>query len=201
MTKQEIEKLERICKENGFDIKPYYTETDLFVIEPAKDEWEGVKFIEGSKGRIYKVKKYGSDGLFTTCGKFFDWHYVKDLSKKSTEQAYKDQLIDEAKKRFGEIRYGALFFNLYQNEFIEKIFFPEVGFSYEYDDDLLCFGNIAIYQNGKWAKRVEEIKICNYTQSVNGLVLSYSNPLSTLISEKDLEKIFSLIKKIINEKD
>lgn len=178
MKQDDFERLKAICEKEGFECSDVFSDGRVAIIEKKKDPWEGVEFVECldyldwgdgkfTKGKIYPVKKISK----TTLTLRFDDNNnpinasSKKFFKPSTETAYVEQLKKEAFERFGEIKEG------------DRVDFTNVGFpkqnhkemelgggypdwKYLKESDKLLFYEWVIYQQGKWAERV------NYRVSV-----------------------------------
>lgn len=160
MKQTEIDRLKAICEKEGFHFDWDHVDHSAIIIREKKDPWEGVEFIVGFLGIIYKVAKTDSDGIHTSCGKFTWWDAVKKNYKPSTESAYIEQLKKEAFERFGEIKDGDRFdrseMNFKVRQSKDYICDAINGFKYHKEFDQLQFGNLSIYCEGKWAKKLPE---------------------------------------------
>lgn len=146
MTPQDIEKLKNLCDKEGFELdfisKSTQGAMDIFRVS-KKDEWEGVEFA---------MSKYNCE-----------IYPIKDIEMKSAfqpafEEQYVEQLKAKAKKLYGKIKNGDRFERKHMVNLIDfKIHIPYDGASFHYykkEDYLSLFGYI-IYQQGKWAKKIE----------------------------------------------
>lgn len=168
MKQEEIERLQAICEKEGFKLKSL-DHGDLFVIKPDKkvDEWENVEFVECltncqqyTIGKIYKVKHINGPTVFTCLDNLGSETngWVKSNFKPSTQEAYVEQLKKEAFERFGEIKVGDRFKTEWDGwEF--EIDHDGIGFHYIKTRDMLVFNGWDIYKQGKWATKIEEVKV------------------------------------------
>lgn len=173
MEQKEINRLKEICEKEGFDLSivSFSDETgnkNTWFDIKKKDEWEGVEFAEiitDSNGFVTKGKIYI---IYNIQGKYFNVTndsgdkngiVYKKYAKPSTEQAYKAQLIHEAKERFGEIKPGDKF--LFNGQVICITGAYGLSFKYNKSIDALFFNAYAIYESGKWATKITkpEIKV------------------------------------------
>lgn len=179
MKQEEIERLRAICEKEGFKLKSL-DHGDLFVIKPDKkvDEWEGVEFaecIDGgtiiTNGRIYRILRF----LFISgkCIQIIDDKYENpnlsiEFFRPSTESAYVEQLKKDAFDRFGEIKAGDWFKTDWDGAYF-KIDDDGLGFNYRKAHDQLFFNGWEIYNQGKWATKIEEVKFIKCALSENNL--------------------------------
>lgn len=224
----DFEKLKRICEESGFElVNESPKENDKFYVVRKKDEWEGVGFAkallshfnddlnvsEYTAGRIYRVKSIKEHRVFTD----FDdkgsrtngWD--KKNFQPSTESEYVEQLKKEAFDRFGEIKEGDRFKRDYISvswgceEVIGKS--PTGGFEFYYDknSDILYKGNLAIYKQGKWAEKIDVVKVIDWKWDWNiGQIarLSFDVQKWGMVEYKKevMGEIAELIQNLLNEK-
>lgn len=169
MTDQEIDKLrEKLGSE--YSVK---REGNLVAVELA-DIWDGVEFAEcveyckGSrtgkeiiKGQIYRIKDLFKRELVYVDGFEYGWPVI--FFKPSTESAYVEQLKSKAHELYGEIKDGDWFdrsdMGFEDNHRIGKVLLSVHGWDYSKIDDKLYFGTICIYQQGKWAKKIERVRV------------------------------------------
>lgn len=165
MNQTDIDRLKEICENEGFEIVCQNTVQQVFQIKIKKDPWEGVEFIRGDgtntirkvviyDGKLfsYFLRDSGNEGrIYTFC---------KSTFKPSTEAAYVEQLKKEAFERYGEIKDGDRFDRSKMDFMIQQttdvIRDSEKGFNYRKEYDRLFFGNLSIYNRGKWAKKLPE---------------------------------------------
>jgi hypothetical protein len=181
MKQTDINRLKSICEKEGFFFDWDHVDHSAIIIREKKDPWEGVEFIEGCLGVIYKVAKTNSDGIHTSCGKFTWWDAVKKNYKPSTETAYIEQLKKEAFERFGEIKDGDMFdrseMGLKNIPDISGILVIKIigddYFNYYKDEDSLGYCGTIIYKSGKWAKKLpKRVKVGFVGFDVNGNYLN-----------------------------
>lgn len=170
MTDQEIKTIqEKIGPE--FEVK----RMNGSVVVDAVDVWEGVEFVkcteyyhrQFTEGKIYVVEEITKSNILVSCDdKRNPNGWAKDLFIPSTEQAYKDQLIKEAKERYGEIKDGDRFDTTdlgYEGTHMKVEFIPQIGYpkgmNYEKYSDKLYYSNVLIYKEGKWAKKIENPEV------------------------------------------
>ena len=147
MTDQEIEKL-REKLGSDYSVKRL---NGAITVE-LTDIWKGVEFASHIfDDEVYRVSEIVGDKIWNTKGTWLS----KKVAKPSTESAYVEQLKAKAKELFGEIKDGDRFW-IDENLGEVSMYDCEDGFSYWKEEDLLYFGNYAIYSKGKWAKKVEE---------------------------------------------
>lgn len=165
MTDQEIEKLrEKLGPE--YSVK---RQNGAVTVELA-DIWKGVEFAECVSD--VKVDRYGKEIAKGQIYRILDWFkreaiYIdKDELgwqskhfKPSTEAAYVEQLKAKAKELYGEIKDGDRFdridMGFEDNHRIGEVSMSFNGCDYSKSDDNLYLGTMCIYQQGKWAKKVE----------------------------------------------
>jgi hypothetical protein len=174
MKQDDFERLKSVCEKEGFEISTYRESDDngtLIHIKP-KDIWEGVEFAECvdiacdtpelKMGRLYKIKLiYGN--YVQLIG--LDFSFGKQLFKPSTESAYVDQLKKEAFERFGEINEGDRFDRtsvnpIWGNKELAKLIDGIFYLQYDKILDRLFYGNLCVYEKGKWATKLpKKVKV------------------------------------------
>lgn len=179
MKAEDFERLKAICEKEGFEVvNESPKENDKYYVVKKRDEWDGVDFVEciksGAwnfiKGKIYKkvngaalyqpnsiISETGEPGSCLGLGDYMDFF------KPSNQQAYIEQLKKEAFERFGELLNELDFFkSKIDRSNLSGINISEYpGFKY-YPNDSLYFNGLLIYQQGKWAKRVQErVRVLN----------------------------------------
>lgn len=157
MTEQEIEKL-REKLGSDYSVKRL---NGAITVELA-DIWKGVEFAEclsrppytvfvpGEIYPIWLVRKYTSNSI----NKSF---------KPSTEAAYVEQLKAKAKELYGEIKDGDRFdrseMGFVIPQAIDRMSSIERGWDYSKAYDQLYFGDLCLYNKGKWAKKIERVRV------------------------------------------
>jgi hypothetical protein len=201
------------AKEKGYSIhqakdflEPSYTDLIEQAKELAKQEgiklevvleqdWEGVEFFKSLmesdeyyiKHKIYRASQISGDAVcFIDENK--DDHkittdYLYENFRPSTEQAYKEQLIKEAKERFGEIKGGDVFFSVNNLTYTTL---NNIGFSYFNRFDRLTFGGVTIYEKGKWSERVEEKQKEVREIIINGINEDDENSLFDIFTNREV---------------
>ena len=155
MKTEDFERLKKLCDENGFElVTESPDENDKFFVVKKKDIWGGVEFVEHiNSGKIFRpmsIRSFIID-LNEEIG------FKKTDCKPSTEQAYIEQLKKDAFKMFGEIKEGDRFDRTNIDKNWEPIWHvSSLDLNYDKELDRLYIGNLAIYQQGKWAERVKE---------------------------------------------
>lgn len=197
MTTQDIEKLKALCEKEGFEVitESPYDNDKFFVVRLMKDPWDGVEFVQSNWSKtIYPVNQIGN---FKPCN---------DEYTPSTESAYVEQLKATAHELFGEIKDGMEFD---RKELFPKVFLnpdqvqrSELGWSYQKDCDQLYFGNLGIYKQGKWAKRVEEpiratIKLYDFSRSNDMRLIFWINKERSKSFDWDNEELKNHIEESI----
>lgn len=164
MKQEDFDRLKSVCKKEGFDITMFNPHDTTFAIT-KKDIWDGVEFYSDQLGIIRKMT---DDVLKVIKGG------VKLLLQPSTEQAYVEQLKAEAFKRFGEIKEGDRFdqspFNSMAGVFSLDKPYNVNGrdFSYDKESDTWYLKGCAIYEKGKWAKKLpERVKVEFFNDSLD----------------------------------
>jgi hypothetical protein len=137
-------------------------ENDKFFVVIAKKEnpWEGVEFAESTwSGNILPVNQIDD---------FENSHII--YFKPSTEAAYVSQLKEKAKELYGEIKEGEEFernwlegkmdiqreIGFFKNQ---NLSFQNLSFEYIKETDTFIFAGVIIYQKGKWAKKIERVRV------------------------------------------
>ncbi len=171
MTEQEIEKLrEKLGSE--YSVKRLNGAVAVELV----DIWEGVEFAECVAD--VKVDMYGKEIRKGQIYPIVDWFkreviYVdKDELgwqskhfKPSTEADYVEQLKSKAHELYGEIKDGDRFdySELYSGVCDETIDPMDEWTYYKYHDSLFTAsesrGGILIYNQGKWAKKIERVNV------------------------------------------
>lgn len=169
-------KLKLLCEKEGFELTTESRdENRKFYVIKKKDIWEGVEYVElltdvldpvtltktaYAKGAIFKIKEEVEIGFTLTNGLC-----VRKLDvKPSTEKAYVDQLKDIAFRKYGEIRDGDRF----NMTTINPSWNPNVDITLDFDGvadnglftynkvyDRITLLGFILYQDGKWAERVD----------------------------------------------
>ena len=167
MKTEELDKLKTNLDELGFEYIITDTNKDQIVmIIQKKDPWEGVEFFECG-GEIIKLGSYDKQKNVLVVLNGSKFHETN--CKPSTEQSYIEQLKKEAFERFGEIKVGDRFDRTLLNvdgDLDNIITITDFIFGFEYYKDADSFeynGNI-IYQQGKWATKIERVEV---TKSIN----------------------------------
>lgn len=159
MTEQEIEKLrEKLGSE--YSVKRL---NGAITVELA-DIWNGVEFYENHLGIVKPISE--SFRRKIKCG-------VKFLINPSTESAYVEQLKAKAKELYGEIKDGDRFdCYMLDPSFIDHelsiVTRENDDFEYIKEWDRLYKSGVTIYQQGKWAKKVEEPIRVEFVSSSQG---------------------------------
>jgi len=178
MKEQEIEKL-REKLGDGFEVTAGYN----CAVITVKDIWKGVEFAEcveyhkGSrtgkeiiKGQIYRIKDWFKRELVYCDG--FEYGWPVRFFKPSIEAAYVEQLKAKAKELYGDIKDGDRFdridMEFEDNHRIGEVRLSVHGWDYYKSDDKLYFGTICIYQQGKWAKKIDEPIKVQFVSSSQG---------------------------------
>lgn len=175
MTEQEIEKL-REKLGSDYSVK---RQNGAITVELV-DIWKGVEFAEcleyhtGSrtgkeifKGQIYRIIDWFKREL--VCFDGFEYGWPVRFFKPSTETAYVEQLKAKAKEMYGDIKDGDRFdISMIEEDPQEfRMFYDNPIFTYYKKDDSLWAGNYPIYKQGKWAKKIEPIRV--YVSSIRYL--------------------------------
>lgn len=170
MKEQDIEKLKEICEREGFKLKRKPSPGIEFEIS-KKDPWDKVEFAE-LHGKNKKIKDQNRLTIWFTDGSCID----KVWANPATEQEYIEQLIKEAKERFGEIKEGDRFVDPGGGEWgMDEI---TEDFRYEKDNDFLYFNDYIIYEAGEWAEKVKRCEVVHgHSNDFTGLEFS---PLFTV---------------------
>jgi hypothetical protein len=160
MKVEDFERLKAVCEKDGFELELTNSEGKyLFITANKKDEWEGVEFVTDDI-KVYKVHEitgnwvyYGShiDGEKERAGKTF--------LKPSTEQSYIDQLKHKAFELYGEIKEGDEFTAATGGTYQVKTYDVQPEFDYFKKVDQLFYKNVQIYCEGKWAKKIEKVRV------------------------------------------
>jgi hypothetical protein len=173
MKQQDIDRLREICEREGFVLETtgenFIHNRPLFTISMI-DPWDGVEFAECVEwdglffisGKIYPVKKQEIDSLILI-NRFGERELMNILErfKPSTEAAYVNQLKSEAFELFGEIKDGDEFdrTSINPNWGIGEVKHSQDVFYYNKRTDTFYFGRTGIYQQGKWAKKIQRVKV------------------------------------------
>lgn len=221
MEQKEINRLKEICEKEGFQLvseKPIINHGISTIMVMKKDEWEGVEFAQCLFDhdpikkdvivKINRIKQANNDRhfhIFFNTSECEKYSHVNNF-KPSTEQAYKAQLIKEAKERFGEINNGDLFdiseilgYSHKASLTILKGEIPE--YDYYKKEDILSFHGFRLYEKGKWAKKITkpEIKV-EYTgweyqpRFHNAINIGFKVPQSFVMSVRLGELLAEFIK-------
>jgi hypothetical protein len=173
MKQTDIDRLREICEKEGFEVSESHG-SDLFQIS-KKDPWEGVEFEECvisdalgryTPGQIYPGKIDGDYFYTMFDNNKFSNGRNKSHFKPSTEAAYVSQLKEKAKELYGEICDGDRFEREWEPEIDRRRIFAigdkdyyKDGFSYAKDIDMFMFNGHSIYKQGKWAKKIERVRV------------------------------------------
>lgn len=205
MKQSDFDRLKAVCEKEGFELC-YEWPTDgdnLFVVQKAKDIWEGVEFAECvlnsesyTIGKTYKINPEFLPSIKTYQDDFGRENgMASSYFKPSTESAYIEQLKEEAFKRFGEIKHGDRFDRNWET-INEKYYgvgvigeYVEDGFNYRKSNDALMFRGTTIYLKGNWATRVKERVKVNCSDII-------ANQINTRT-----DFMFSITTRCINEVD
>jgi len=213
MKPEDFERLKAICEKEGFDVLNLtHDDNEKYIlVKKAKDEWEGVEFVKSldnsyqafTKGKIYKIRtlkdNYGNIGVFVDDkGSVTNGWHISNL-KPSTEQAYVDQLKDEAFELYGDIKEWDEFDRSDMNiDSIDDIAKCESNkFTYFKKDDCLEFGHIIIYSKGKWAKKIEKVRVEWKDTSRNYISFSYYNSNTNLVHRGN--ELAEVLEKYLNQ--
>lgn len=171
MNKQQlITELEEVCKKHGFNLKKESAvEYSMFTVE-EKDIWDGVEYIEWidptneffieekiyrllSERYFYTYSETGSRHSITP--DWFELHF-----KPSTQAAYEAQLKRIAQEKYGYISTDDVFERINPNKGITRVNdIKYAGYAYHKNNDRLYYGMVLLYENGRWAKKVEKVKV------------------------------------------
>jgi len=188
MKSEDFKELQEFCERKGYQILNESLEdnTKFFVVSKKKDEWEGVEFAQlkdGSKS-IYKINSLGD--------------FERTMCKPSTEQAYIDQLKAKAFELYGDIKEGdrfdrtAINIGWGHNVAMEKDPFNRFFWKYDKSNDTFFIGKYGIYQKGKWAKKIEKVRV-DYKSS-KSLIQAIEKAV-----ERDLEDFKINLSKFLQE--
>ena len=214
MKTEELDKLKTNLVKLGFEYIVTDTNKDQVVmIIQSKDPWEGIEFCECVNDKlltgaiqfekIYPVKiiKMGCIGSTLFSGLISQTNF-----KPSTEQTYFEQLKKEAFERFGEIKKGDMFLldKGNQGEFkINKL----KEFDYDKGTDRLFIGGYFIYQQGKWATKIESFKATyiDWNYADNGMEVNLTFKMNNWNKAEDKDDIGEYLaeqlNKYLNEKE
>jgi hypothetical protein len=175
MRQTDIERLKDICEKEGFQVIFPGWDENIFLIN-KKDHWEGVEFAEcvssGFYGfrceivyrRVINRNMYQTDSVWNDFGNKGSIDNNPIHFKPSTEAAYVSQLKEKAKELYGEIQDGDRF-DFTDTGFPEDksrpitFHFANEVWSYKKELDRLYFRGFSLYQNGKWAKKIERVRV------------------------------------------
>lgn len=167
MTEQEIEKL-REKLGSDYSVKRMNGAITVELV----DIWKGVEFAECiddtgigddfTIGKVYKFSVYNDElHLINDKGEEDGIIGYDENFKPSTEAAYVEQLKAKAKELYGEIkdgdRFDASMFGSSNNVSINIKDY--LIWSYSKGCDLLTLGGFRLYQQGKWAKKIERVRV------------------------------------------
>jgi hypothetical protein len=167
MKTEDFERLKAICEKEGFDISNYKESDKLGTLIHVKPNyiWEGVEFVQNLvNNKVRKVCGRDSIGFRTETGNVIS--YIN--SKPSTEQAYGDQLRASAFELYEMFNEGDRF-ELPCGELVHVVTTGKHKFTYEKEFDWFFYGQVKIYDKGKWAKKLpKRIKVdLNYWSKVD----------------------------------
>lgn len=167
MTDQEIEKLrEKLGSE--YSVKRLNGAITVELV----DIWEGVEFSEciddsdiGNDvtiGKVYKCKIV-NDELYIIDDKGEEDGFIRyeENFKPSTESAYVEQLRAKAKKLYGDIKNGDRFVLPWIANGNERNIHLEGKYDFYYykKSDTLELHGFPLYNQGKWAKKIERVRV------------------------------------------
>ena len=206
MKAEDFDRLKQICDENGFEF--HVTDRDgeqLSIIVQKKNPWEGVEFVEALKtsidenvesGKIYKVTSISEDWINIS------HHFIKGWWSKffdpSTESAYVEQLKKESFERFGMIDENTVFerSNIYKNMIsgsVNSLTGSQRAYGWHYikEFDELYYCSLLIYQQGKWATKIESFKVTyiDWNYADNGMEVNLTFKIPNWDKAKDKDDI------------
>lgn len=178
MKTEDFQKLQKLCEDNGFElVTESPQENEKFYVVKKKDIWDGVEFCECTEsnselyykvGRIYKCSVINNELTINRCEnncllkRIEDFCFEKNKGKgfntfkPSTEEAYVEQLIKEAKDRFGEIKEGDVFIDTDGDKIRLS---DKTDYRYQKENDTLWIDFVLIYEQGKWANKIERVEV------------------------------------------
>ena len=181
MKSEDFKELQEFCDQKGYQLLNESLEdnTKFFVVSKKKDEWEGVEFAECINHSDYKVGIiYRTDSEIKTFINCFKSDSL-ECFKPSTEQAYVDQLKAKAFELYGEIKEGGIF--KHDSRYIKNICGKDGDSCYLKDSDELFILGSLIYKKGKWAKKIEKVKVEWVATSITNITFSYNNSNTNLV--------------------
>ena len=154
MKTEDFNRLKEICEKEGFEAFECYAE-ETWVVQKKKDTWHGVEFInrKTTEWPICKISKIDNEIIYYYNSEFSEVHWNKKDLLPSTEQAYIEQLKNEAFERFGEIKSGDRFENPNGGK-DTRVNDPDWSYNKRYD--WLYYGGCMLYKQGKWAVKIDK---------------------------------------------
>ena len=150
MTSDEFEILKQRVGKDYRVIMTNYPKVQVIV--EKVDPFEDAKYVrERYSNIVRKVKGFDKDWLFTTSG----IGVRKSHAEIVTETIYIDYLISKSKSLFGEIENGDEFEDINGIK-TKTLLYSYSSFIYNNRYDQLFYGDVILYQAGKWAKRINQ---------------------------------------------
>ena len=184
MNAEDFEELKAICEEKGFDIT-IESMNEAMISVKKKDPWAGVEFVIPNHNspclkKPYKAVSFKNGFVQVYCPYSGDGSLSQlQLNEvdPSTEQAYVEQLEEEAFDRFGQDIDTSKIDDSNMNG--GRIVFDknkDSPFLYRKNTDTLYACGVPLYQAGKWAERVKErieVKLIGYPTWTNNKSAGY----------------------------
>jgi hypothetical protein len=173
--KQDIDRLREKLGDEFELITQSPDENDKFfvVIAKKKDPWEGVEFAKCvinsesyTKGKIYKINPLYLPSIKTYRDDFgHENGQGPSYFKPSTESAYVEQLKAKVKELYGEIKDGDEFDTPTGGNYVVKTNEGQKEYDYFKGEDQFFYKNVELYCQGKWAKKIERVRVEFVTSS------------------------------------